>query len=100
MDARNMGPGVAITYNRKDEIWKGAEGGGGLLKTNSHEIKAKDGRTEWNWAWSMVNDMQTNTISRFHQAEKCRGNGRTEIDPDVDMVNKYMSKAGLLRLGN
>ena len=99
MDARNMAPGVAVSFDRKDKVWKSSEGGGGLAKTGTQERKTTDGRTEWTWAWSMMSDLRTNSVSRFHHAETCRGSGRSALDPDEDLINRYMTKTGLLRLG-
>ena len=99
MDARNMGPGVATSFDRKGDIWKSLEGGGGLAEANGKRRTTKDGRTEWTWAWAMSTDVQTHSVSRFHHAEKCRGNGYSVLDPDDDLINAYMTKTALIRLG-
>jgi hypothetical protein len=99
MDARNMGPGVAITFDRKGEMWKGAEGGGGPAKSGDKELLTKDGRTEWSWWWSMSHDVRKNNVARLHHAEKCRGNGVSALDPDENVVEEYMTKTALKRLG-
>ena len=99
MDARNMGPGMAVTYDRNGEVWKAAEGGGGLAKSESKELLTSDGRTEWSWWWAMSHDVQKNIVSRLHHAETCRGNGVSALDPDEDVVSEYMTKTALQRLG-
>lgn len=99
MDARNMGPGVATSFDRKGNIWKSLEGGGGLAEANGKRMTASDGRTEWTWAWAMSTDVQTHSVSRFHHAETCRGNGQSVLDPDEDLINAYMTKSALNRLG-
>jgi hypothetical protein len=43
--------------------------------------------------------VQSNKVTRFHQAEQCRGNWQTQLDPEGDMVNKYMTNAAMLRMG-
>jgi hypothetical protein len=59
----------------------------------------RDGRPEWSWNWAISHDVQSNKVTRFHQAEQCRGNWKTALDPEGDMVNQYMTRAAMLRLG-
>ena len=99
LDVRNMGPGMAISYDRKGEVWKGSEGGGGQAISGDRTLTAKDGRPEWSWWWAMVHDMRRNNVARFHHAETCRGNGASALDPDEDIVSEYMTKTALQRLG-
>ena len=94
-----MGPLVATSYDRTGNIWKSGEGGGGLAKANGSELKASDGRTEWTWNWAISTDLKTHSVTRFHHAESCRGNGESALDPDDDLVNLYMTKNALMRLG-
>ena len=47
----------------------------------------------------MSTDVKTHSVSRFHHAEKCRGNGYSVLDPDEDLINSYMTKTALIRLG-
>jgi len=99
MDVRNMGAGMAITYDRKGDMWKGLEGGGGIARADGHEILAKDGRPEWSWWWAMSHDVARNDVTRFHLAESVRGGNKTALDPEGDMVNQYMTEQALRRLG-
>jgi len=99
LDVRNMGAGMAITYDRKGEIWKGSEGGGGQAISDSKTLTTADGRPEWSWWWAMAHDVKRNNVARFHHAETCRGNGASALDPDEDIVSEYMTKTALQRLG-
>ena len=99
IDTRNMGPVMAVSYDRRGEAWKGFEGGGGQRIAGERRELVKDGRPEWSWNWAISHDVQTNKVTRFHQAEQCRGNWKTALDPDIDMVNQYMTTAAMLRLG-
>jgi hypothetical protein len=99
MDARSMGAGMSITYNRKGEMWKGLEGGSGQLKTDNHAIFASDGRPEWSWNWAMSHDVQKNNVTRFHHGQTCRGGWESALDPEENIVNNYMTKQALRRLG-
>ena len=99
MDARNMGTVQAITYDRNGEPWKGFEGGGGQRKTDTHELLTTDGRPEWSWGWAISHDVQTNNVTRFHHALKCRGDWKSVLDPDEDFVSQFMTRPALRRLG-
>ena len=99
MDARSMGGGMSITYDRNGEVWKGLEGGGGQLVSGSQSINAKDGRPEWSWAWAISHDVQKNNVTRFHHAKECKGNWESALDPDENIVKNYMTKQALRRLG-
>ena len=100
IDARNMSVIQAITYDRHGEMWKGFESGTGQRKTAQHEILTSDGRPEWSFNWLISHDVQSNRVTRVLQAEQCRGNWRTELDPEADYLNKYMTEQALRRLGN
>ena len=100
MDVRNMGPGMSVTFDRTGEMWKGFEGGGGPAQTDKHKMLTKDGRVEWSWWWAMSHDVQRNAVARFHHAESCRGNWKSALDPDEDIVDQYMTKQALRTLGN
>jgi hypothetical protein len=99
LDARNMGPGMAITYDRKDEMWKGFEGGGGQAQAGSQSILSDDGRPEWSWWWAMSHDVAKNNVSRLHHGKTCRGSWDSALDPKDDIVEEYMTKQALRRLG-
>jgi hypothetical protein len=62
-------------------------------------MRTKDGRLEWSWNWAISHDVQANNVTRMHQAERCRGDWRTQLDPDEDMVHNYMTVQALRRLG-
>ncbi len=99
VDARNMGVIQAITYDRHGEPWKGFETGAGQRRADGHEILTTDGRLDWSFNWLISHDIQTNVVTRIHQAEKCRGGWKTALDPDEDLLVLYMTKQALLRLG-
>ncbi|MGE0485991.1 MAG: DUF1329 domain-containing protein [Gammaproteobacteria bacterium] len=99
LDARNMGVVQAVTYDRNGEVWKGMEGGGGQRKTASAEMLVADGRPEWSWCWAISHDVQKNDVTRFHHGQTCRGNWSSALDPDIDLVNEYMTQQALRRLG-
>ena len=44
-------------------------------------------------------DVQKNDVTRFHHGETCRGNWSSALDPDIDLVNEYMTQQALRRLG-
>ncbi|MGE0484513.1 MAG: DUF1329 domain-containing protein [Gammaproteobacteria bacterium] len=99
MDVRNMGAGMAISYARDGEMWKGLEGGGGQALSGAHSITAADGRPEWSWWWAISHDVARNDVTRFHLGQTCRGGWESVLDPDEDMVNQYMTQQALRRLG-
>ena len=99
LDARNMGPIMAVTYGRDGSPWKGLEGGGGQRKTDTKEMLTRDGRAEWSWCWAISHDLQTNSVTRFHQGEQCHGDWKSRLDPREDIVGAYMTKQALVRLG-
>ncbi len=99
LDVRNMGIVQAITYDRNGEMWKGMEGGGGQRKTDSAEMVVKDGRPEWSWCWAISHDVQKNNVTRFHHGKTCRGNWDSALDPEIDIVDQYMTQQALRRLG-
>ena len=99
VDARNMGIPQAISYDRNGLPWKGFEAGAGQRKSGEHEVRTSDGRLEWSWDWVISHDVQANNVTRLYQGEQCRGNQRTALDPDIDMMNEYMTVQALRRLG-
>ena len=99
MDARMMGPGMAVTYDRRGEMWKGFEGGGSQAKTDTQQLSAKDGRPEWSWWWATSHDVQRNDVTRFHHGKSCRGFDGAALDPDYNLVEQYMTEQALRRLG-
>ena len=99
VDARNMSAVQAVSYDRRGEAWKGFEGGGGQRIAGDHKTLTRDGRPDWSWNWAISHDVQSNKVTRFHQAEHCRGNWKTQLDPEGDMVNQYMTNAAMLRMG-
>lgn len=100
LDARNMSVVQAITYDRHGQMWKGFETGAGQrLAGDAAELTA-DGRPEWSFNWLISHDVQANRVTRVWQAESCRGDWHTALDPDEDMLNKYMTQQALRRLGN
>ncbi len=99
MDVRNMTPIQAITYDRHGEVWKGFEGGGGQRIAGNHQTLASDGRPEWTWNWAIAHDVLLNDVIRIYHGETCRGSWKSALDPDEDMVNNYMTKQAIRRLG-
>ena len=99
MDARNSGIVQSITYDRNGEMWKSFEGGAGQLKTETDEVLIADGRPEHSGQWLISHDVQTSFVTRIHLGEKCRGDWRTALDPDEDVLNNYMTVQALRRLG-
>ena len=71
----------------------------GQAKTESREILASDGRPEWSWWWAISHDVARNDVSRFHHGQTCRGGGKSILDPDEDIAQRYMTQAALRRLG-
>lgn len=99
MDARNMTPVLAITYDRHGEAWKSFEGGGGQRLAGGQQTLTTDGRPEWTWNWAIAHDVRVNDVIRIYHGETCRGNWTSALDPDEDMVNNYMTKQAIRRLG-
>ena len=99
MDARNMTPVLAITYDRHGEAWKSFEGGGGQRLAGGQQTLTTDGRPEWTWNWAIAHDVRVNDVIRIYHGETCRGNWASALDPDEDMVNNYMTKQAIRRLG-
>lgn len=99
LDVRNMGAGMAVSYDRAGEMAKGFEGGGGQALADAHELRASDGRPEWSWWWAISHDIKRNNVTRFHHARECRGSWESALDPDLDLVNQYMTQQALRRLG-
>ena len=93
------GVAQSITYERNGQPWKALEGGGGQRKAEGHEVRAADGRLEWSWSWAISHDIVTNKVTRFYQAEACRGGWETKLDPKEDMIANYMSIQALRRMG-
>ncbi len=100
VDARNMSVIQALTYDRYGELWKGFESGAGQRLAEGYQELSSDGRPEWSFNWLISHDVQSNRVTRVLQAQTCRGNWRTELDPDLDLVNKYMTEQALRRLGS
>ena len=99
LDARMSGVAQSITYERNGQPWKTLEGGGGQRKAEGHEVRTADGRLEWSWNWAISHDILTNKVTRFYQAEACRGGWKTRLDPKEDMIANYMSVQALRRMG-
>ena len=99
LDGRNTMFPQAISYDRRGDIWKSFEPGFSYQKTDTHERKAADGRTEWTWSWVISNDIQSGRVTRFHHAESCTGGWKTLLDPGIDMLNDYMTVQAMRRLG-
>jgi len=100
VDARNMAVLQAINYDHQGLPWKSYETGFGQQKAGVHEILTTDRRIEWSWNWVISHDMQSNSVTRFHQGEKCRGNFTSQLDPEGDMYHKYMTIQAIRRLGH
>jgi hypothetical protein len=99
VDARNMSLLQAITYDRRGEMWKSFETGTGQRIQGARSELASDGRPEWSFNWLISHDVQANRVTRVWQAETCRGEWRTALDPAEDIVSNYMTEQALRRLG-
>lgn len=99
VDVRNMNVLQAITYDRRDEMWKSFETGAGQRKTATEAILTKDGRPDWSFNWLISHDIQSNRVTRVLQGEKCRGRWHTALDPEDDLLHDYMTEQALRRLG-
>ncbi len=100
LDARNLGVLQAITYDRRGEIWKGFETGSGQRVHGEHRELSSDGRPEWSFNWLISHDIQSHRVTRVLQAERCRGDWRTRLDPKADLAGLYMTQPALRRLGS
>ena len=99
VDARNMNVLQALTYDRDGNLWKSFESGSGQRQWEQQSELTSDGRVEWSFNWLISHDVQANRVTRVLQAEKCRGDWRTQLDPDTNLVNRFMSERALRRLG-
>jgi len=99
VDARNMNVVQALTYDREGEVWKSFETGSGQRLSDSTRITTADGRIEWSFNWLISHDVKSHRITRVLQAETCRGQWRTVLDPDEDLVSNYMTEQALKRMG-
>lgn len=99
VDARNMAVVQAINYDQRGVPWKSYESGFGQRKAGSYEILTTDRRLEWSWDWVISHDVQSDKITRFHQGRTCRGNHRSQLDPEENMYHNYMTVQALRRLG-
>ena len=61
-------------------------------------MKTKDGRLEWSWWWAMSHDVERNDVTRFHNAQECRGSWHSALDPDMNIVEKFMTEQALRAL--
>jgi len=100
VDARNMNVLQAITYDRHGEMWKSFETGSGQRLAGTEAERCSDGRIEWSFNWLISHDIQANRVTRVLQAEQCRGNWRTRLDPELDLVSEFMTEQALRRMGN
>ena len=100
VDVRNMSVLQAITYDRREEMWKGFETGAGQRLQGEHAILTKDGRPEWSFNWLISHDLQSNRVTRVLQGEKCRGPWHTALDPAQDLMHDFMTEQALRRLGS
>lgn len=99
VDARNMNVLQALTYDRNGALWKSFESGSGQRRWNDVTETTTDGRIEWSFNWLISHDIQANRVTRVLQAESCRGQWRTQLEPDTNLVNRFMTKRALRRLG-
>lgn len=99
VDARNMNVVQALTYDRHGELWKSFETGSGQRLQGAQRVTASDGRVEWSFNWLISHDLETHHVTRVLQAEQCRGDWRTVLDPDEDLVSSYMTEQALRRMG-
>ena len=97
LDARSMMFLSYVTYDRRGELWKTFEPGYGLYEKNGKVVK--DGNHPyWSWVHVMSHDIQTNRMTRFHQAENISG-GYTWSVNDPDIYDRYLTIQAIRRLG-
>ena len=99
VDARNMNVVQALTYDRRGEVWKSFETGSGQRLAGAVRETASDGRLEWSFNWLISHDLQRHAVTRVLQAERCRGDWRTRLDPDIDLVANFLTERALERMG-
>ena len=69
----------------------------GLTKGDKVAMAGKD--IAWSWNWVISNDIQSQRITRFHQAESCAGGWKSQWNMHDDVINKYMTVQAMQRLG-
>ena len=99
IDARVLNYPQAISFDRRGDIWKSFEPGFAQYKKEGYEKLASDGRPEWSWNWVISNDIQSGRITRFHQAETCKGGWKSNWDMGEDLISNYMTQQAMRRLG-
>ena len=124
LDARNIEYPQAISFDRRGEIWKSFEPGFSQCKTDpslakywmkgdvtssggtpsaggDHEVLASDGRPDWMWNWVISNDIQSKRVTRFWQAEHCKGGWKSVYDREdpYDFISQYLTTSAMRRLG-
>jgi hypothetical protein len=98
IDARMLTFPQMITFDRRGEIWKSFEPGFSQYKKGDKVMMAgKD--VCWSWSWVISNDIQSQRITRFHQAESCAGGWKSQWNMHDDLINKYMTVQAMQRLG-
>ena len=101
-DARSSQVGNAISFDRRDQMWKSFEFGHNHWEQGSHVLKTTDGRVETGWSWTHANDIQSRRMTRFHHAKSLKGGqwpSAWDPEPDGDLISGFMTHAALRRLG-
>tara|TARA_R110002073_G_scaffold38622_2_gene110604 strand:+ start:61 stop:846 length:786 start_codon:yes stop_codon:yes gene_type:complete len=99
IDVRNLAFPQSISFDRRGQIWKSHEPGFGYREHGDQKWTASDGRTEWMWCWVIANDIQSNRVTHFPQAESLDGGWKSDLDMGTDMLNDYMTVQAMRRLG-
>jgi Protein of unknown function (DUF1329) len=86
------------TYDRRGELWKSFEPM--YSRYEKGDQKAMDGNhAAWSWTAVHSHDVQTNRLSRFHQAKSVRGGYKSQWNMG-DVYDKYLTVPAMRRLGS
>ena len=107
LDARNIQFPQAISFDRRGEIWKSFEPGFGQYKTDpkiqgiDKAVTAADDCPDWSWNWVISDDIQGKNVTRFWQAEHCKGGWKSLYDKEdpYDFISQYLTTSAMRRLG-
>ena len=98
IDARMLTFPQMITFDRRGDLWKSFEPGFSQYKKGD-KVAMAGNDVAWSWSWVISNDVQSQRITRFHQAESCAGGWKSQWNMHDDVINKYMTVQAMQRLG-